>query len=129
MLKSIVSTIVLVASIAACNSPVTTVSDADKVSIDCLASQTVMKITNSVKQAIIDGESQSTLKKIQATTIAAETETLASKFPKKMHEAYFEYETKRRLTAMQNALSNRSADSPDQLTMDETMSMAKTCNF
>lgn len=129
MLKSIVPAIVLVTATSACSGPATTVSDKDKVSIDCLASQTVVKITNSVKQAIKDGEPQSALKKIQATTIDAETETLASKFPKKMHEAYFEYETKRRLTAMQNALSNRSPDSPDQLTMDETMSMAKTCNF
>ncbi|MEQ3746194.1 MAG: hypothetical protein ABNH53_08185 [Henriciella sp.] len=129
MLKSVLSAFALVITLSACNSSTETVSDADKLTIDCLASKTVIEITDGVKKAILDGKSQGDLRSIQNSAIDAGAETLSSKFPRGMHEAYFEFETNRRLTAMQNALSNRAPNSPDQLTMDETIDMVQTCVF
>lgn len=121
-------TALAISAVAACGGP-ETVSDADKVAIDCLASKTVVEIADAVKAAIVAGKSTDELRALQESRIDSGAETLSSKFPSNMHEAYFEFETNRRLTAMQNAVANRAPSSPDQITMDETMDMAKTCNF
>lgn len=115
-------------ALASCSSP-ETVSDADKANIDCLSAKTVVEITNAAKAAIRAGQSSEQLQKLQSTIIETGAETLNAKYPSDMHEAYYEYEANRRLTAMQNAVANRAPDSPDQKTMDETIDLAKTCTF
>ena len=115
-------------AIVGCSSP-ETVSDADKMNIDCLSAKTVMEITNAAKAAIVAGQSSAQLQKLQGTIIETGAETLSAKYLGNMHEAYYEFETNRRLTAMQNAVANRAPESPDQQVMDETIDLAKTCTF
>lgn len=116
------------ALISACGGPQGTVSEMDKTQLDCLASKTVVQITDAVRTAIESGEDPANLSNIQENLTAEGAENLGAALDTEMHQAYFRHETNKRLTAMQNALSNRAPNSPDQKLMDATFELASSCS-
>ena len=115
--------------LSACGGNTPDISAEDKTQIDCLAAKTVKQITDEVSVAIADGATQDELRSLTDKIIASNAETLKSRFSEDDHNVYHEFESRRRLTAMQNALMNRSPDSPDQKLMDATFELAATCTF
>ena len=115
--------------LSACGGSTPDISAEDKVEIDCLAAKTVKQITDEVSVAIAGGATQDELRSLTDKIITSNAETLKTRFSEDDHNVYHEFESRRRLTAMQNALMNKAPDSPDQKLMDATFELAATCSF
>lgn len=123
--------IALVSSLAlltAC-SQATAVSDADKVDIDCLASQTVAAITDTIREGTSAGVDPAELQAVPKTKIGEAAEQLKASYSGEMYEAYLENQVNYRLDKIQDALNNRDPDSEAHQIMTGTFELAKTCTF
>ena len=114
--------------ITAC-SQVEPISDAEKVEIDCLASITVVEITDVISQGAADGVDPAVLQNVPAEKIAEAIEKLDAKYSGRMDEAYLEYDINHRLDKIQDALNNRDPESEATKIMNETMALGKSCSF
>jgi len=116
------------ALIAAC-SQVEPISDAEKAEIDCLASITVVEITDVISQGAADGTDPAILSKVPAEKIAGAIEKLEAKYSGRMDEAYLEYDINHRLDKIQDALNNRDPGSDATKVMNETLELGRSCTF
>lgn len=114
--------------ITAC-SQVEPISDAEKVEIDCLASITVVEITDVISQGAADGVDPAVLQNVPAEKIAEAIEKLDAKYSGRMDEAYLEYDINHRLDKIQDALNNRDPESEATKIMNETLALGKSCTF
>ena len=80
------STLVL---IAAC-SQVNPISDEEKAEIDCLASITVVEITDAIREGSANGTDPAELQNVKPERIAAAIEKLEAKYSGEMDSAYHE---------------------------------------
>ena len=119
------STLVL---IAAC-SQVNPISDEEKAEIDCLASITVVEITDAIREGSANGTDPAELQNVKPERIAAAIEKLEAKYSGEMDSAYLEYDINHRLDKIQDALNNRDPDSEATQIMNETLSRGKSCTF
>ena len=119
------STLVL---IAAC-SQVNPISDEEKAEIDCLASITVVEITDAIREGSANGTDPAELQNEKPERIAAAIEKLEAKYSGEMDSAYLEYDINHRLDKIQDALNNRDPDSEATQIMNETLSLGKSCTF
>ena len=119
------STLVL---IAAC-SQVNPISDEEKAEIDCLASITVVEITDAIREGSANGTDPAELQNVKPERIAAAIEKLEAKYSGEMDSAYLEYDINHRLDKIQDALNNRDPDSEATQIMNETLSLGKSCTF
>ncbi|MEM7327352.1 MAG: hypothetical protein AAF437_01355 [Pseudomonadota bacterium] len=117
-------TVSLFTLLAAC-APVQPISEAEKAEIDCLASITVVEITDAIRA----GGDPAELQKVPAERIAAAIEKLEAKYSGRMDEAYLEYDINHRLDKIQDALNNRDPDSEAMQIMNETLALGKSCTF
>ena len=115
--------------ISACGASPAAISDEDRTNIDCLAAKTVMNIAHTVRTSLENGAAPESLSGVEADLTQAGAQRLSELYRDMSSETYFRQQTSQRLTAMQNALSNRAPDSPDQRLMDETMALARSCSF
>ena len=115
-------------ALSAC-SQVEPISDEEKVEIDCLASITVVEITDAIREGTESGIDPSELSDIPATKIAEAIETLEAKYSGEMDEAYLEFDINYRLDKIQDALNNRDPESLATEVMNETMALGKSCTF
>ena len=122
---SIVTTLALV---AAC-SQVNPISDEQKAEIDCLASITVVEITDAIREGAANGTDPAELQYVKPERIAAAIEKLEAKYSGEMDSAYLEYDINHRLDKIQDALNNRDPDSEATQIMNETLSLGKSCTF
>ncbi len=129
--KNMFSTIAIsLAVLAACGGkPSTEIDRVVKDQIDCLASQTVVSISDTIKNGIAAGQTIEQLKSVEGDNITAGLAALGTVHTDDMHSTYFKSETKRRLTAIQNAIITPSPISDDQQVMDETFAIASACVF
>lgn len=116
------------ALVAAC-SPVQPISDAEKAEIDCLASITVVEITDRISQGAADGTDPAVLSAVPAEKIAAALVKLEEKYSGRMDEAYLEYDINHRLDKIQDALNNRDPESEATKIMNETLELGRSCTF
>jgi len=115
--------------LSACNSAQSTLSDADKTDIDCLASITVMNIAEAVRSGLDNGKQAEDLQSLRGDLTQEGLTRLRQKHDSQAHADYFQDQTDKRLQAMQNALSNRQTQSPDHELMDETRQLAENCDI
>lgn len=113
---------------AAC-SQVEPISDAEKAEIDCLASITVVEITDVISQGAADGVDPAVLQNVPAEKIAEAIEKLEAKYSGRMDEAYLEYDINHRLDKIQDALNNRDPESDATKIMNDTLALGKSCTF
>jgi len=118
----------VLALVAAC-SPVQPISDAEKAEIDCLASITVVEITDMISQGAADGTDPAVLSAVPDEKIAAALVKLETKYSGRMDEAYLEYDINHRLDKIQDALNNRDPDSEATKIMNETLELGRSCTF
>ena len=116
------------ALVAACGQ-VQPISDAEKAEIDCLASITVVEITDMISQGAADGTDPAALSAVPAEKIAAALVKLETKYSGRMDEAYLEYDINHRLDKIQDALNNRDPDSEATKIMNETLELGRSCTF
>ncbi|MEL6827295.1 MAG: hypothetical protein AAFN91_13690 [Pseudomonadota bacterium] len=114
--------------IAAC-SQVNPISDEEKAEIDCLASITVVEITDAIREGSANGTDPAELQNVKPERIAAAIEKLEAKYSGEMDSAYLEYDINHRLDKIQDALNNRDPDSEATQIMNETLSLGKSCTF
>ena len=113
---------------AAC-SPVDPISDVERADIDCLASQTVIAITEAIREGTANGASQDELAAITDGQILAARKQLETRYSGRMDDAFLEYDINHRLDKIQDALNNRDPDSEATQIMNETLSLGKSCTF
>ena len=116
------------ALIAAC-SQVNPISDEEKAEIDCLASITVVEITDAIREGSVNGTDPAELQNVKPERIAAAIEKLEAKYSGEMDSVYLEYDINHRLDKIQDALNNRDPDSEATQIMNETLSLGKSCTF
>ncbi len=116
------------ALVAAC-SQVNPISDEEKAEIDCLASITVVEITDAIRDGAANGTDPAELQSVKPERIAAAIEKLEAKYSGEMDSAYLEYDINHRLDKIQDALNNRDPDSEETQIMNETLSLGKSCTF
>ncbi|MEM7640752.1 MAG: hypothetical protein AAF269_16980 [Pseudomonadota bacterium] len=121
-------TVSTVALVAAC-SQVNPISDEEKAEIDCLASITVVEITDAIREGSANGTDPAELQNVKPERIAAAIEKLEAKYSGEMDSAYLEYDINHRLDKIQDALNNRDPDSEATQIMNETLSLGKSCTF
>ena len=121
-------TVSTVALVTAC-SQVNPISDEEKAEIDCLASITVVEITDAIREGSANGTDPAELQNVKPERIAAAIEKLEAKYSGEMDSAYLEYDINHRLDKIQDALNNRDPDSEATQIMNETLSLGKSCTF
>lgn len=122
----LVTTLTMLAACGSSNSPK---DDAEKANIDCLAAKTVVSITDTIRDASSAGSQPDDLRSVPDDKTAESLVILKATYSNEMHSAYLEHEVNRRLTAIQNALSNSDPQSKAAQTMTETFALAKSCSF
>jgi len=110
-------------------SQVNPISDEEKAEIDCLASITVVEITDAIREGAASGIDPADLQNIKPQRIAAAMEKLEAKYSGEMDSAYLEYDINHRLDKIQDALNNRDPDSDATKLMDETLALGRSCAF
>ena len=118
----------VIAMVAAC-SQVQPISDAEKAEIDCLASITVVEITDVISQGAADGVDPAALQAVPDEKIAAALVKLEARYSGRMDEAYLEYDINHRLDKIQDALNNRDPESEATRIMNETLELGRSCTF
>jgi len=103
--------------------------EAAKTQIDCLASKTVVLISDTVRDGVIAGLQPDQLSDVQSDKTADGLDILETARLGEGASSYFEFETARRINAMQNAIRSADRDSDDFRTMIETRTIAETCTF
>jgi len=114
--------------VSAC-SQVNPISDEEKAEIDCLASITVVEITDGIREGAANGIDPADLQNIKPQRIAAALEKLEAKYSGEMDSAYLEYDINHRLDKIQDALNNRDPDSEATKLMNETLALGRSCAF
>ncbi len=114
--------------IAAC-SKVEPISEAEKAEIDCLASITVVEITDAIREGSANGADPAALQNVPDEKIAEAISKLDAKYAGRMDEAYLEYDINHRLDKIQDALNNRDPDSEATKIMNDTLALGKSCTF
>jgi len=117
-----------VAAVSAC-SQVQPISDQEKADIDCLASITVVEITDAIRDGAANGVAPEALQDVPAEKIAAALIRLESEYSGRMDEAYLEYDINHRLDKIQDALNNRDPESEATQIMNETLELGRSCTF
>ena len=117
-----------VAAVSAC-SQVQPISDQEKADIDCLASITVVEITDAIRDGAANGVAPEALQDVPAEKIAAALIQLESEYSGRMDEAYLEYDINHRLDKIQDALNNRDPESEATQIMNETLELGRSCTF
>lgn len=128
--------IAIVGLIAAACSDTATFDEAAKGQIDCLSSKTVVAIAAKVHEGTKAGLSPDEVSGVRAGEISANLAALKASGMDSEAATYFEFETARRLNAMQDALKARDpetltfdVDSEAYKTMTDTQEMAEACQF
>jgi len=121
-------TALTLALVSACNQ-VDPIPEEEKAEIDCLASITVVEITDAIREGAADGVDPADLQNIKPDRIAAAISKLEAKYAGEMDSAYLEYDINHRLDKIQDALNNRDPDSEATKIMNETLSLGKSCTF
>lgn len=121
----LVSSLVL---LAACGQ-VDPIPEEEKAEIDCLASITVVEITDAIREGAANGTDPAELQTVKPERIAAAIEKLEAKYSGEMDSVYLEYDINHRLDKIQDALNNRDPDSEATQIMNETLALGKSCTF
>ena len=115
-------------TLAAC-SQVNPIPDEEKAAIDCLASITVVEITDAIREGAANGADPADLQNVKPDRIAAAIETLESRYSGEIDSAYLEYDINHRLDKIQDALNNRDPNSDAVQSMNETLELGRSCAF
>ena len=110
-------------------SEVAPIPEGEKAEIDCLASITVVEITDAIREGSANGVSPDELAAVPAERIAAAKEKLEAKYSGDMDSAYLEYDINHRLDKIQDALNNRDPDSEATQIMNDTLALGRSCSF
>ena len=124
----IVLTAATLALVTAC-SQVNPIPEEEKAEIDCLASITVVEITDAIRDGAANGTDPAELQNIKPDAIAGAIEKLEAKYAGEMDSAYLEYDINHRLDKIQDALNNRDPESEATQIMNETLALGKSCTF
>ena len=114
--------------LSAC-SQVTPIPEEEKAEIDCLASITVVEITDAIREGAANGTDPAELQNIKPDAIAAAIEKLEAKYAGEMDSAYLEYDINHRLDKIQDVLNNRDPDSEARQIMNDTLALGNSCTF
>lgn len=118
----------LLALTAAC-SPVDPISDVERADIDCLASQTVISITEAIRDGTENGASPDELASIPDTQILAARKQLEARYSGRMDDAFLEYDINHRLQKIEAALRAPDEDPEAKQIMMETLELGRNCDF
>ena len=116
-------------ALATACSEVAPIPEGEKAEIDCLASITVVEITDAIREGSANGVSPDELAAVPAERIAAAKEKLEAKYSGDMDSAYLEYDINHRLDKIQDALNNRDPDSEATQIMNDTLALGRSCSF
>ena len=115
-------------ALTAC-SQVNPISEEEKIEIDCLASITVVEITDIIREGAEQGVDPAELQDVPSEKIGEAIQKLNARYSGRMDEAYLEYDINHRLEKIQDALSNRDPDSEATQIMNETLELGRSCTF
>lgn len=124
-----ISLIVLTTVLLAACSRVDPIPEAEEAEIDCLASITVVEITDYIAAGAAAGTDPEDLMHIVPDKIAEAEAKLAAKYGREMDSAYLEFEINNRLEKFENAVRSGDTESLDYLTMTETVELGRSCTF
>ncbi|MEM1389850.1 MAG: hypothetical protein AAGG45_02120 [Pseudomonadota bacterium] len=116
------------AIIAACGQADNNV-EVPKAELDCLASQTVVSITETIRDSTTAGIAPEDLQAVPREKTAEAVEKLGDIYPGDQAATSLVTEINVRLEMIQDALNNRSPDSEANRIMDETFELAESCVF
>ena len=117
-----------IALLSACSeSAPTELDETTRAQIDCLAAQTVVSISNTVRDGLAAGQTPEQLANVDSDAIKASTSLLVSRISAPGARASFTAEVERRLDAVQTGLG--APDSEAGALMNETFALAATCKF
>ena len=119
----------MVLALTAACSPVNPISEAEKNDIDCLASQTVIAITEAIRDGTENGASAENLAAIPDAKIAEARTKLKAKYDKRMDDAFLEYDINHRLQKIETALRDPDEDPKAVEIMTETLTLGESCDF
>ena len=105
------------------------ISEEEKIEIDCLASITVVEITDIIREGAEQGVDPAELQDVPSEKIGEAIQKLNARYSGRMDEAYLEYDINHRLEKIQDALSNRDPDSEATQIMNETLDLVLLCSF
>ena len=105
------------------------ISEEEKIEIDCLASITVVEITDIIREGAEQGVDPAELQDVPSEKIGEAIQKLNARYSGRMDEAYLEYDINHRLEKIQDALSNRDPDSEATQIMNETLELGRSCTF
>ena len=105
------------------------ISEAEKIDIDCLASQTVLAITTAIRDGTANGASANELAAIPDAKLAEARKQLEAKYSGRMDDAFLEYDINHRLQKIETALRNPEDDPEAVEIMTETMDLGQSCEF
>ncbi|MEM1036470.1 MAG: hypothetical protein AAGI14_06880 [Pseudomonadota bacterium] len=103
--------------------------DVPKTEVDCLASKTVVTITEAIRDGTAAGTSAEELQAVPRDKTAEAVERLGQLYPGDKAASILVTEINYRLEMIQDALNNRSPDSKANQVMDETFELAESCAF
>ncbi|MEL8055389.1 MAG: hypothetical protein AAGK66_04490 [Pseudomonadota bacterium] len=103
--------------------------DIPKAELDCLASKTVVTITEAIRDGTAAGTSAEELQAVPRDKTAEAVERLGQLYPGDKAASTLVIEINYRLEMIQDALNNRSPDSKANQIMDETFELAESCAF
>lgn len=118
-----------VLALAAACSPVNPISDVEEADIDCLASQTVVAITEAIRTGTEAGASSDDLAMIPDAKIAVARKQLETKYSGRMDDAFLEYDINHRLQKIEVALRDPEKNPDAVEIMTETMDLGQSCRF
>lgn len=119
----------MVLALTAGCSPVNPISETEKTEIDCLASQTVVAITEAIRDGTANGASAQDLAAIPDAKIAEARTKLKAKYDKRMDDAFLEYDINHRLQKIEIALRDPDEDPEAVEIMTKTLQLGKSCRF
>lgn len=105
------------------------IPEEEKAEIDCLASITVVEITDAIREGSINGTDPAELQNVKPERIAAAITKLEAKYSGEIDSAYLEYDINHRLDKIQDALNNSDPDSEATKIMNDTLALGKSCTF
>ena len=127
-MKALILPITLFA-LSACGAATPRMDADSEAMIDCLASQAVVEISDAVKTGMEAGKSADALRPIRGKVTDAKLKELQAVYTEQKERTYFEFQTAKRLNAVQEALADPENASSAKTLMDETFALAQDCTF
>lgn len=124
--STLVTTTLAACALVACSGN-TALDETTEAQIDCLASKTVISISDTVRDGLLAGQTPEDLSSVEDEVRQAALETLKARFDDGDAVTYFNQQTNTRLDAIQAAVQSPNGAPEAHKLMNETRALAADC--